>query len=142
MAESPWPAVVDDLQLANPDWYVELEAEGVIYVDGHFANALRVAAQVITAAPKDATVAVRVQPERNRETIAIRHAGVLTVQEPSGDRTIWRTYRLGGLVTPLAIANDSGSAQRARIDPPPWHHPSQLAQDAFAAVGLQPGVGA
>jgi len=138
--ETQWPDVVAAIQQANPDWYVELEADAVIYIDGHFANALRVAAQAITVAPKDVTVAVRVQPERNRETIAIRHQGVLVVQEPSGDHTIWRTYRLGGLVTPLAIANDSGTAQRARIDRPPWHRPSQLTQDAFAAVGLEPGA--
>lgn len=137
---SPWPEVVAAIQRANPDWYVELEADGVIYIDGHFSNALRVAAQAITVAPKDVTVAVRVQPERNRETIAIRHEGALVVQEPAGDRTLWRTYRLSGLVTPLAIANDAGTAQRARIDPPPWHRPSPLTTDAFAAVGLVPGA--
>lgn len=138
--ETPWPAVIETIEQANPDWYVELEADAVIYIDGHFSNALRVAAQAITAAPKDVTVAVRVQPERNRETIAIRHQGTLVVQEPSGDRTIWRTYRLGGLVTPLAIANDSSTAQRARIDPPPWHRASQVTRDAFAAVGIEPGA--
>ena len=120
----------------NPDWHVELERDGVIYIEGRFTNAQRVGAEAITFAPKDATVAVRIWPTRGTETIVIRHEDTLTVQAEVRGRASWRTYRLTNFITPTAITGDPDTERRARIDRPPWNTASATAKAALEAAGL------
>lgn len=133
---NPWPQVVHLIGRKNPDWYVELERDGVIYIEGRFTNAQRVAADAITFAPNDATVAVRLRPKRGTETIVIRHEGTLTVQGEVHGRASWRTYRLTNLITPTAITGDPETERRARIDRPPWNTVSATAKAALEAAGF------
>lgn len=136
---NPWPEVARLLQLEHPDWYVELESDGIIYLEGSITNPLRAAAQVLTFAPRSATVAVNVQPCRGEPATIVQHANTLAVQATVHGRTQWKTYRIGGLVTALMIATDRDTEQRARIDRPPWLSPSPTARAAFEAAGLRLG---
>src|SRR5690606_31665582 len=133
---NPWPEVTRLLQLEHPDWYVELERDGIIYVEGSITNPVRAAAQVLTFAPPSATVAVNVQPCRGDPATIVQHADTLTVRATIHGRSQWKTYRLGGLVSALTIATEHDTEQRTRIDPPPWLSPSSTARAAFEAAGL------
>lgn len=133
---NPWPEVARLVQLEHSDWLVELERDAVIYIEGAFTNAFYASSQVFAFAPDDVTMAVRAQPKRRDETILVRHQGTLTVQTQRGGRTIWKTYRLDGLLSPGAIATSDETERRARIDPPPWFSPSATATAALAAAGL------
>lgn len=137
---NPWPEIVRLIEREHPDRYVELERDGAIYIEGKFSNAQRVAAEAITHVPVGLTVVVRASPERGTETIVVRHERTLVVQSENRGRRIWKTYRLTDLITPLAIASDPETEQRARIDPPPWDRPSERAKAAFEAVDLPAGL--
>ena len=133
----PWPEAVRLIGREHPEWYVELERNGVIYIEGKFTNPLRAAAQALLFAPRGTTAAVRAQPAHGAEATVIRHEETLTVKTSLNGHPQWKTYRIGGLVNPMSIADDPDTARRMRIDPPPWSTPSEVARAAFAAAGLQ-----
>ncbi|WP_421735715.1 hypothetical protein [Cellulomonas sp.] len=133
---NPWAEAERLLQREHPDWFVQLERDGVIDIEGKFANALRVATRALAFLPAGHPAAVRVQPTNGPQTTVVVNDDVLVVHTPAG-RGTWKTYRLTPMLSPAAIAEGGEAERRARLDPPAtWSTPSQRAQDAWRAAGL------
>ncbi|MBO3089494.1 hypothetical protein [Cellulomonas dongxiuzhuiae] len=134
---NPWTEAERLLQRAHPDWSVHLERDGLIIIEGKFANTVRVAAQALVFLPVGHTAAVRVRPtNKPQTTTVVLHGDVLVVHSPVGGGT-WKTYRLTPMLSPAAIADGGDAEQRARLDPPAmWRTPSTHAHEAWQAAGL------
>lgn len=140
--DSPWPEIVRLIGAAHPDWYVELLQDGHIYMEAKGGTELGLASRVMEHVPVALTVAVHVVARATgREKVIVRDGAILVVQDGLGPRavekTIWKTYRLGGTVSPATIAFSDETAKRVRIDPPPWQRPSDTAIKSLLAAGIK-----
>jgi len=134
---NPWPEITESIERTHPDWTVALGPEGHISIEARSGAHFRIAADVLELVPGNLTVALRVVTGKSlEERVYARHDGVLVAQDRLGQRTVWKAYRLGSLVTPAVIHGNPDTEVRARIDRPPWSGLSETVRTVLHAAGV------
>lgn len=135
--ENPWPEIVQLIERAHRDWMVSLEVDGHISIEARSGAHFRIAAEALELMPRHLTVAIRVTVGRQFEQrLYARHNGVLAIQDKLGQGLVWKTYRLGDLVSATGIQSNTDTARKAQIDLPPWRGVSATARAVLAAAGV------
>ena len=125
------------LERSFPEWDIVSEQPGHYVVAGRFSNPAKAAAQALVLIEAFPTAVVRAIGSGEREATLVRYGDTLVITSVTGNKRSYRTYGLGALVNPVGIADGGDMETNARLDPPPWNHPSATAMAVFDAVGLQ-----
>jgi len=131
----PWPEIVTRIQWKWPDWEVNLEGQGQIFIHARSHAEDRIATEAMELVPENLTVAVKVRVKEETFTF-VRHEDTFVARETLRGRKIWKSYGLTTTRSPLSIANSNETARQARLDAPPFKKLSDRGRRALEAARI------